>query len=639
MLADATIQAIRDTARIEDVVTDFVALRKRGTSLIGLCPFHQERSPSFHVHPARSIFKCFGCGKGGDVFTFLQEHEAMSFHEAARWLARRYNIEVAEAQRTPAQAAEQHEAETLHIINEFTGKYYAWLLTGERGKAMAGQYLQSRGIHAASIEKYGLGYASGPADLLHWLRKRGYSIPHAVRAGLCNPSGTHDFMQERIIFPIHSLSGKIIAFAGRTRSSGRSLPKYINTPESPIYQKSKTLYGLFQARKAIQQQDECILVEGYLDAISLYQVGIKNVVASCGTALTEGQLQLIRRITTNLIILYDGDSAGIRATVRGIDIALEQDLNIKIVRLPDGEDPDSFARKMGGESLRDYLAVHAQDFVLFKAGLLLSEAQVNPVKKAEAVKNIASSIAKIPDAIKRSISIRECAVLVQVAENVLTNEVISIMAAKQKQEMQKQGRAETVSDPPPVTRSAAEALNDQDGDLQERAIIKLLLQHGGQPLANEGTTIAAYILGNLGDIAALPALFGNQVHRQIAVECLTLINDKKIITEYYFLSYPSPAVRDLVQNLAGENWPVSEQWAIVGNESINKEALALDRETKYTLARFTVYKLTKLLEQNHERMEQCSPDDSDAMDRYLRISMKIKQTRNQIACEHSIILP
>ncbi len=645
MLTPATIQTIRDTARIEDVVADFVALRKRGTSLVGLCPFHQERSPSFHVHPVRGIFKCFGCGQGGDVFAFLQEHESLSFHEAARWLAKKYHLEVIEIQPSPEQAAEQHEAETLHIILDFAGKYYTWLLTTTApGQAVAGAYLQERDIHATSIEKFGLGYASGPADLLHWLRKRGYSIPHASRAGLCNTAATRDFFHQRIIFPIHSLSGKIIAFAGRTSPENPTSPeratslgtgsgmgtenvaKYLNTPESPIYQKSKTLYGLYQARQAIRQQDECILVEGYFDVISLHQAGLENVVASCGTALTTGQLQLIRRFTTNLIILYDGDPAGLRATTRGLDLALEQDLNIKIVLLPAGEDPDGFIRKVGAQPFRDYLTTYAQDFILFQVGLLLPDIQDDPVKKSAAIHRIAESIAKIPDAIKRSLYIRQCADLVQVPENLLTQAVIKLVASQ---------RPATRTEP---LESSLPATTLPDEPAHERDIIRLLIQHGGQPLADEGITIADYLLSNLGDPTTLPQLFGNALYRQVVKECLGFINEKKTLTEYNFLHHPSPALRQLSQDLveAEKDWPISPQWAILEGSSIVQDATALDTEVRQSLARFNIYKLTALLEQNQERIRLCPPDDTATIDRYCRVGILIRQTRSQIASEYAL---
>ncbi|MBL7805152.1 MAG: DNA primase, partial [Saprospiraceae bacterium] len=401
MITAKTVREILDAVRIEEVIEDFVSLRRRGVNLIGLCPFHHEKTPSFNVNPTRNIFKCFGCGKAGDAVTFLREHEQFSYPEALRWLAKKYNIEIEEVELTPEQRAADQMAESLYIVNDFALKHFQeQLFDTDEGKSVALQYFRQRGLREETIRTFGLGYAPDLRDLLlQRARATGHSVELLKKTGLSSADGARDFFRGRVMFAIHNLSGKVAAFAGRTMSNDKTVPKYINSPETEIYVKNKTLYGAYQAKKAIRQQDECILVEGYMDVISLYQAGIENVVASSGTSLTEGQLNLIRRNTNNLKILYDGDPAGIKAALRGLDLALEQDLNVRIVLLPEGEDPDSYVQKVGSEAFLEYVAREAKDFILFKTRLLLEDTKGDPIKKSSLVKDIVASIARIPDPI------------------------------------------------------------------------------------------------------------------------------------------------------------------------------------------------------------------------------------------------
>jgi len=419
VIAQKSVQEILDTVKVEEVIQDFVNLRRRGVNLIGLCPFHNEKTPSFNVSPSKNIFKCFGCGKGGDAVQFLIEHEHFTFAEALLYIAKKYNIEVEETVVSQEAMAEKQHFESLYIVNQFASDFYQeQLFETDRGKSIGKSYFKERGFRDETIRHFGLGFAPNQPDALTTKAVgMGYNIEFLRSVGLTTQY-ERDFFRDRVIFPIHNLSGKIIAFAGRILVKDVKAPKYINSPETEIYNKSKTLYGAFFAKRAIRQEDECILVEGYTDVISLHQSGIENVVASSGTSLTVEQARLIRRYTPNVKILYDGDLAGIKAALRGVDILLEQDLNVRIVLLPDGEDPDSYLQQAGVEAFKTYISQTAKDFITFKADQLMKEAGNDPVKKAHVIKDIISSIAKIPDPIKRMVYVRECSRIAQVSEGV-----------------------------------------------------------------------------------------------------------------------------------------------------------------------------------------------------------------------------
>jgi DNA primase len=443
MIPPKTVQDILETTRIEEVIEEFVALRRRGVNLIGLCPFHGERTPSFNVNPTRNIFKCFGCGKAGDAITFLREHESMTFEEALRWLARKYSIEIKEVERTPEQIAELQLADALYIVNDFALRHFqGQMFDTDEGQSVAFAYFRQRGLREDTLRTFGLGYAPDQRDLLlRRAKAEGYSVDLARQLGLVNQDMTRDFFRARVMFAIHNQSGKVIAFAGRTLSSDKTVPKYINSPETAVYVKNKTLFGAFQAKNAIRKHDECLLVEGYMDVISMFQAGIENVVASSGTSLTEGQLQLIKRNTANLTILYDGDAAGIKAALRGLDLALEQDLNVKICLLPDGHDPDSYVQAHGVDDTRAYISRSAKDFILFKTDLLLAETAGDPIKKAGLVRDIVQSVARIPDPIKRSVYLKQCANLLEVDEQTLLGEANKIITTAVKKKADREARA------------------------------------------------------------------------------------------------------------------------------------------------------------------------------------------------------
>lgn len=411
MIPQETVQKILDTARVEEVIGDFVTLRRRGADLWACCPFHGEKTPSFHVIPAKGQYYCFGCHKGGSAIGFVMDYERLSYVEALRYLARKYNIEIVEKEETAEDIANRQRNESLLLVSEYAGKFFKEQLYTDEGRSVGLEYFHSRGLEDATIEKYGLGWApSSRHALTDAAKAAGYKDEYLLETGLCaaydSDNRLHDRFYDRVVFPIHSMSGRVIAFGARTLKSkeeGKPYAKYVNSKESDIYVKNKSLYGIWFAKNEMARKDKCYLVEGYLDVLSMHQLGITNVVASSGTALTEGQIGLIKRFTQNVTIMYDGDSAGIHAALRGIDMFLREGMNVKVVLIPDGDDPDSYSRKHSLAEVEEFLAAAEMDFVDFKSSLLLKDTARDPLKRAEVINDIADTIADIPDAVKRSV--------------------------------------------------------------------------------------------------------------------------------------------------------------------------------------------------------------------------------------------
>lgn len=428
MIDQATIDKIMAATDIVDVVSDFVSLRRRGANYWGLCPFHDDKSPSFSVSPSKGVCKCFSCGKGGSAIHFIMEHEQLSYYEALKYLAKKYNIEVHEKELTDEEKQKRTERESMFVINAFAQEFFSHsLLETEEGRSVGMAYFRERGFNEDIIRKFGLGYSPEKRDALaQEAKKRGYKTEFLLKTGLCR-EGQHgsiyDLFAGRVMFPVYSVSGKVVAFGGRILKSGVKISKYFNSPESDIYHKSNELYGIYQAKRAIEKERCCYLVEGYTDVLSMHQSGIENVVASSGTALTPGQIRLIHRFTDNITVLYDGDAPGIKASLRGIDLILQEGLNIKVVLLPDGEDPDSFSKSQSAESFRKYIKEHETDFIRFKTQLLLEDAGEDPIKRAAIISNIVESISLIPDAIVRSVYVQECSRLLQIDEQLLLSEL------------------------------------------------------------------------------------------------------------------------------------------------------------------------------------------------------------------------
>lgn len=487
MIPKHIIDQIFETARIEDVIGDFVNLKKSGSSLKGLSPFADEKTPSFMVSPVKQIFKDFSSGKGGNVVTFLMEHEHYSYPEALKVLAKRYNIEIPEDEEmSPEQKEAQSERESLYVINNYAQTYFSeQLWDTDEGKSVALGYFKERGFTDKTIKKFNLGYnPEGWENLVKAAKENGYKTEYLVKVGLAKQKDerVYDTYRGRVMFPIHNLSGRVIGFGGRTLRTDKNIPKYINSPESIIYNKSQTLYGIYQSKSEIIKQDNCLLVEGYTDVISLHQNGIENVVASSGTSLTEDQIKLIKRYTNNVTVLYDGDAAGIKASFRGIDMLLTQGLNIKVVSFPDGEDPDSFAQKHETEETKEFLASQAKDFIVFKTDILSKDAQNDPLQKAKLLRDVVNSIALIPDHLTRAVYIKECSKLLDVEERTLVLELNKIRRKNDQDKRQKDERnqGEVYRDAPledlQITKVSVH-VNENDLNAQESEVIRVLLTY------------------------------------------------------------------------------------------------------------------------------------------------------------------
>lgn len=493
MIKNSSIQQVMDTMRVDEVLGDFLNLKRRGTNLLANCPFHDEKTPSFTISPTKGIYKCFGCGKSGNSVTFLMEHENISYIEAIRHLAKKYNITLEETEASGEEIQKSQERESLFILNEYANKYFqANLHDTEIGKTLALSYFKERGFSEKTIRDFQLGYCLDMRDELYKnLKRDGFKEDYIVKLGLAKKyedESWRDFFRGRIMFPIHNLSGKVIGFGGRVMGNADKTAKYINSPESEIYHKSHVLYGMHLAKRAIPKENYCILVEGYTDVISLYQAGVENAVASSGTALTIEQLKLIRRFTENLHILYDGDKAGIKAALRGTDLALESGLNVNLTLLKEGHDPDSFVREFGGEALKEYIQKQSSDIVTFKAKLYREEAGQDPLKRAELTKDIIHTISLVPDNIKRSFYIKECAILMGIEEELLSRESQRVINQRRKKQQMDSSRneefaAEYTSNLEEIEQSI-EQLSEYSSNLitVEKELCKILLEHGNKPI-------------------------------------------------------------------------------------------------------------------------------------------------------------
>ncbi|MFK8059192.1 MAG: DNA primase [Polaribacter sp.] len=501
MISRSTIDRVFESARVEEVIGEFVQLKKAGSNFKGLSPFTDEKSPSFMVSPVKQIWKDFSTGKGGNAVSFLMEHEHYSYPEALRWLAKKYNIEIEETEQTSEEKAQMNERESMFLVSNFAKDYFHDLmLNSNKGKAIGLSYFKERGFTDETIKKFELGYCIDEWDnFTKAALAKGYDLKYLAATGLTivKENKQFDRFKGRVMFPIHSMSGRILGFGGRILTADKKAAKYLNSPESDIYHKSKILYGIYQAKKEIAKQDNCFLVEGYTDVISFNQSGVENVVASSGTALTSDQIRLVNRLTKNITVLFDGDAAGIRASIRGIDLILEQGMNVKVVQFPDGEDPDSFAKAHSNTELTAYLEDSAQDFINFKVSLLLKDSNNDPIKKAGVIRDIVTSISKIPDGIQREVYVQECARIMDISERVLFSELAQLLK-KNSQEKSRANKKQNTSQqdpnqPPPEYFAAQEQaqmglvkggqISSQKVDqlsILENEIIRILLLYGNE---------------------------------------------------------------------------------------------------------------------------------------------------------------
>lgn len=612
MIDQPTIDRILDAVQIVDIVSDFVTLRKRGVNYVGLCPFHDDKTPSFYVSPSKGLCKCFSCGKGGNAVHFIMEHEQMSYPEALKYLAKKYGIEIKERKLSSEEKLMQSERESLFIVNNFARDYFQNILKNHvDGRSIGMAYFRNRGFRDDIIEKFQLGYCTESHDAMaQEAIKKGFKKEYLVKTGLCYETDDHrlrDRFWGRVIFPVHTLSGKVVAFGGRVLSSATKgvKVKYVNSPESEIYHKSNELYGIYFAKQAIVKQDRCFLVEGYTDVISMHQSGVENVVASSGTALTPGQIKLIHRFTNNITVLYDGDVAGIKASLRGIDMLLEEGMNIKVCLLPDGEDPDSFARKHNATEFQKFIQDNETDFIRFKTNLLLEDAGKDPIKRAELIGNLVQSISIIPEAIVRDVYIKECSQLLRVEDKLLVSEVAKrreTQAEKQAEQRNRETRKNNTArdaaqaplpdgvqppypeDMPPypmdgeipnggaplppetaeyVSYIPQEGKEGQEFYKYERLILQMVVRYGEKVLCNvpdeEGKeipiTVTEYVVN---DLKEDELAFHNPLHRQMLTEAAEHIHNEGFTAERYFLAHPDPIISKLSTELIADRYQLSK---------------------------------------------------------------------------------
>lgn len=649
MIPPDTVQQITETARVEEVIGEFVNLKRRGVNLIGLCPFHNEKTPSFTVSPNKNIFKCFGCGVAGDSVKFLMEQEGYSYPEALRYLAAKYNIEIEERELSTEEREAQQMKDSLFIINQYAQEYYQkQLLETDLGQSVGLQYFKGRGFREDTIRKFGLGFATPDWDAFtKQATKAGYSLELLQKLGLTSQKG-FDFFRDRVMFTIFNLSGKPVAFAGRILKKNVKAPKYVNSPETDVYHKSHILYGANFAQRTIRKEDRCIMVEGYTDVISLHQAGIENVVASSGTSLTVGQIRLVKRFSSNMTMLYDGDAAGIKAAIRGLDLVLEQDMNVQVVVLPDGEDPDSYLQKVGTTAFREYLEKESKDFILFKTELLLAESKGDPVKKASLVKDIVQSVARIPDPIKRSLYIKETSGLLYLDEQMLVEamnkELIDQVEQRKREKRIEDRRAgrnteELVpgvrpADPssekgPSVAPPELETAKPQvAGDaFQEKDLVRVLMRFGGQAFDEEKKqSVADYILTFTEEL--LPE-FENKLYAQVIEESLRSLKRKKGIDSKFFLNHSDEKIRNLAYDLMQDPFEYSPGWEAkeIYLNTQKEPELNFVRDSISACLLLKLRKVKKLQEKNQARLK-----DAQENAKIMRI-LKVQQRLNEIERE------
>ena len=634
MIDKATIDKIMDAANIVDVVSEFVTLRKAGVNYKGLCPFHNEKTPSFVVSPSKGYCHCFSCGKGGNAVGFIMEHEQMTYPEALRWLAKKYNIEIHERELSAEEKREENERESLFILNDWAQGYFRNnLLETDRGRAIGLAYFRSRGFRDDTISRFRLGYALPERDALAKAAlAKGFKEEFLITTGLCyrkEDGRLQDRYHGRVIFPVHTVTGRVVAFGGRILENNKKLAKYVNSPESLIYHKSNELYGIYQAKHAITKQDRCYLVEGYIDVTSMHQSGVENVVASSGTSLTTGQIRLIRRFTNNITVLYDGDSAGIHASIRGIDMLLAEGMNVKVLLLPDGDDPDSFARKHTAEEFRNYIEEHQTDFIEFKTRLLLSGV-TDPVKRSEAISSIVRSVSVIHDPIMRATYISECAHRLGMPEATLVSTANKFIRSDMDEKRKEQQREEAKAVGPQQPLTPLEPV--AGAPTVEYMLMQLVVRHGQETLYKDVETedggkidlsVSQYISYDLGtdDLR-----FSNELYNRMLAEAVEHNNDEGFNAESYFTHHPDVNISRVATDMAIERFQLSKSLQVKHDED------TLRNQVEHLILDFRMDYIEKKLK-DLQREISLSVGDTDRMMKLMAEYKDIQVIRNAIAKE------
>ncbi len=605
MIPKDIIDKIFETAHIEEVIGEFVNLKKSGSNFKGLSPFVNEKTPSFMVSPAKGIFKDFSSGKGGNVVSFLMEHEGFSYPEALKWLGKYYNIEIPERELTDEEREKLNERESLFVANAFAQSFFVNQLNTQEGKAIGLSYFSERGYRDDIVKKFQLGYSPDKNDaLINAAEKAGHKITFFTKLGLIKSKENgdqFDFFRGRVMFPIHSLTGRVVGFGGRTLRKDKKTAKYFNSPESPIYHKSDVLYGIYFARKDMMNQDNCYLVEGYTDVISMHQSGIENVVSSSGTALTNGQIRLIKRFTPNITILYDGDAAGIRASFRGIDLILQEGMNVKVVLFPDGEDPDSYSKRVSSSELATYLDTNAKDFISFKTDILLAETQNDPIKKSKLIREILNSIALVPDQISQSVYIKQASSQFEIAEQTLINELNKIKRTNFKKDRKEGGYndGDTLDLITPPNQLPEKPAVRENLDSQELDLLRLMLLYGSYGVEIE-------VEGSKEETTKLEVPVVQFILDELSTDGIVMTNEtaNEMIGEFnkaaasgiipdikHFVNHSNQKISSLAVDLTAEKYIVSENWAKMHNIYPETEEMKLQRAVEEAV---WIYKLKRV---------------------------------------------
>lgn len=639
MIDQVTVDKVLETAnsQIVEVISDYVTLRRRGINYLGNCPFHNEKTPSFTVSPHKGIFKCFGCGEGGNALNFVMKHDQLSFVEAIKVLGKKFNIEIEEEEYSPEQQKQRNKRESMMVLSEFAGKYFSRMLNEtDEGKSVGLGYFRSRGFRDDIIHKFDLGYSPEKRDALTTEAiNQGYKLEYLEQTGLSIVRDNYkaDRFRGRVIFPIHSLAGKVIAFGGRILKTDAKTAKYLNSPESEIYHKSRVLYGIYQAKQEITRQDKCYLVEGYTDVLSFHQAGVTNVVASSGTALTPDQIRLVARFTKNITIIYDGDTAGIKASLRGIDLILAEGMNVKVLLLPDGDDPDSFAKERNEEELTHYIDENQKDFIKFKTALLLEDAKSDPIKRAQLIQNIVRSISTIPDSITRSVYIKECSNLLKVDERVLVQETGKL----QRKKMEENFRRNTTSNERPVNHqqpiqpAQQRQLANNPFELEEREVLRFMVKYGEKNISGisedgNDITVGQYILHELKQDDLLSV---NPLHNKMMEEYSAVCHDPAVVAQKFFVNNVNTDLSRLASDLIGKEHQLSrihEKFGKVTYEDEIYEELVLK-----VVAELKWKKVKVLLKDKRMRLQQLDLGASGNEEQLMELMQEINTWQKVLA--------